>query len=81
MKKYLKSGLMVGGLAVALTAGIFIGQATAYQSHMESALGYLQSAKGELQTAERNKGGHRVAALRYVNDAISEVNAGIAAAE
>jgi len=81
MNNYLKRGLVVGALAVTLTAGIFIGQAAARQEHMEAALDSLHSAKSELQSAESNKGGHRVKAIEYVNDAIEEVNAGIYHAE
>ena len=49
------------------------------QPHMQSALDALQSAKTNLQNAEADKGGHRVKALEFVNAAIDEVNAGIAA--
>jgi hypothetical protein len=49
------------------------------QPHMYNALGALQNARSELQVAERDKGGHRVTALRLINDAINEVQAGIAA--
>jgi hypothetical protein len=45
---------------------------------MANALGYLESARGELQVAEQNKGGHRAAALSLVNQAITQVQAGIA---
>jgi hypothetical protein len=81
MNNYLKRGLVVGGLAMTLTAGIFIGQATARQNHMYAALDSLQTAKSELQAAESNKGGHRARALDYVNSAIDEVHAGINYAE
>ena len=77
MKSYVKRGLVAGALAVTLTAGVFIGQATARQDHMYAALDSLQNAKSELQAAETNKGGHRVRAIEYVNDAIAEVHAGI----
>jgi hypothetical protein len=39
----------------------------------------LQNARAEVQVAEANKGGHRVNAIRLVNEAISEVQSGIAA--
>jgi hypothetical protein len=39
---------------------------------------HMQNARAELQVAEANKGGHRVNAIRLVNEAISEVQAGIA---
>jgi hypothetical protein len=47
------------------------------QPHMQAALSELQSARGELQAADADKGGHRVSALNLVASAISEVNAGI----
>lgn len=72
---------MACGFAGTLAVGIFVGEAIASQPHMQAALGYLQSAKTELQVAERNKAGHRVKALHHVNQAIDEVNAGIAAGE
>jgi len=49
------------------------------QPHMYNALGALQNARSELQAAEANKGGHRVTAIRLINEAINEVQAGIAA--
>ena len=48
---------------------------------MDNALGYLESARSELQVAERNKGGHRAEALRLTNQAIDEVREGIRYAE
>ncbi len=51
----------------------------AAQPRMQNALGALQNARSELQMAESNKAGHRVNALRLVNEAIVEVQAGIAA--
>jgi hypothetical protein len=68
-------------LAVVGAMAIFgAGYATAQvnQPHMQNALGYLQSARGELQVALSDKGGHRVAALSLVNQAISQVQQGIA---
>jgi hypothetical protein len=46
---------------------------------MQRALNDLQAARAELQTAERNKGGHRTAAVNFIDQAIGEVEAGIAA--
>lgn len=63
--------------AVVLVGGFFVGRASAAQPHMTAALEHLRSAKSELQVAEADKGGHRVRALRLVNDAIEEVSAGI----
>jgi len=49
------------------------------QPHMDAALGLLQNAKAELQQATHNKGGHRARAVQLVDQAIAQVNAGIAA--
>jgi hypothetical protein len=67
---YLVTGAIIGGLAVACSAG-------ANQPNMQAALGSLQAARGELLQARPNKGGHRERALNFVNAAISETEAGI----
>jgi hypothetical protein len=64
------------GLATASCLGI--GYAFGAQPHMDAALGLLQNARGELQVAEPNKGGHREAAIALVDQAIGQVRAGIA---
>lgn len=51
------------------------------QPHMQNALNDLNLAKGELQVAMHNKGGHRVNALNLTKQAIGEVEAGIAAGD
>jgi hypothetical protein len=48
------------------------------QPMMQAARADLQTARRELQAALPDKGGHRVNAIRLVNSAIAEVNAGIA---
>ncbi len=55
------------------------GTAMANQPHMWNALHALQNADNQLQLAEPDKGGHRVNAINLVNEAISEVQAGIQA--
>jgi hypothetical protein len=65
----------VACIAAASFAG---GCVVAAQPHMQNALAALQNARAELQVAEANKGGHRANAIRLVNEAISEVQAGIA---
>ncbi|GEM_PF-330078 len=77
----------VGRVAVVLTAlgsvlvgGFWAGQATAEresQPQMRSALANLRQAKGNLQQASSDKGGHRVAAVRLVDQAIAQTQAGI----
>jgi hypothetical protein len=64
-------------LGVTLATGVFIGQAMAYQEHMHAAMDALRTARNELQQAEANKGGHREAAIKFVDDAIAETQAGI----
>ena len=61
-------GAVVGGVAVAAT-----------QVHMRNALTDLQSALTQLNTAQADKAGHRENAIKLVNQAISEVDAGIKA--
>jgi hypothetical protein len=65
-------GILVGSIAV--------GTAQAYQSRMVAARANLYSARANLNAAVADKAGHRVAAIKLVNQAIGEVNAGIAAA-
>ena len=48
------------------------------QPFMTAARANLQTAKSELQAALRDKAGHRAKAQGLVNQAIGEVNAGIA---
>jgi hypothetical protein len=55
------------------SAGIVIGS----QPHMENALNSLQSAKNELLLAKGAKGGHKVQAIKLIDRAITEVQAGI----
>ncbi len=47
------------------------------QPHMHHALELLRAAHGELETATADKGGHRVAAMQLITQAIDEVRAGI----
>lgn len=64
-------------LLVVLATGFIAGYAHAAQPHMASALSHLRSAKHELEVATPDKGGHREKAIQIVNDAITEVEAGI----
>ena len=81
MKAFLMTGLGTVALAAAVSVGVFIGQATADQPHMQAALSALITARDELGMAEHNKAGHRVEAIRLTNMAIDETRAGIAAGE
>lgn len=64
-------------VTLGIGAGFVAGRATADQPHMQAALEHLRLAKGELERADRDKGGHREAALRLTNDAIAHVEKGI----
>lgn len=63
---------------IVLLAIVAIAGAAPDQPHMQAARSHLQTAKAALQRATPDKGGHRVNAIRLVNSAIAEVNAGIA---
>ena len=64
-------------LLAAVVSGFIGGRALAEQPHMRAALEHLRAAKGELEVAERDKGGHRVRALHLINEAIGQVEAGV----
>jgi hypothetical protein len=64
-------------LVAILIGGFVAGRAHAAQPHMRAALNHLRNARSELNAATADKGGHREAAIRIVNDAIREVEAGI----
>jgi hypothetical protein len=48
------------------------------QPEMHAALDHLKQAKENLEKGAHDKGGHRARALELVNQAIAEVNQGIA---
>ena len=64
-------------LALIFLTGCIVGRVSADQPHMQAALEHLRAAKEELAKADEDKGGHRVKALRLVNDAIGQVEKGI----
>lgn len=70
-------------LALVVLLGVFaapVTMATASmeeQPHMRAALEHLNAAKAELEKAEADKGGHRVAALKATNEAIHHTEEGI----
>ena len=65
-------------LMVGFGSGYVVSDAHAEkQPLMRMALKHLQVAKTKLQKASHDKGGHRVKALEYVNQAIVEVKKGI----
>jgi len=71
--------IVVAGAAILLEVGFTAGCVVVAQPHMYNALNALQTARGELQVALADKGGHRVIAIRLINEAIGQVQAGIAA--
>jgi outer membrane murein-binding lipoprotein Lpp len=63
---------------VCLFGGYLAGCASSSgQPHMSAALDELRSARSELDAAMADKGGHRGKAIALVDDAITEVRAGI----
>jgi hypothetical protein len=65
-------------LTLIIAAGFVAGRATADQPHMQAALEHLRQARVSLNKATPDKGGHREKAIQLVNDAIAQVEAGIA---
>jgi hypothetical protein len=65
-------------LGAGIAASMGIGYAIGAQPHMTESITLLQSARAELAQATPNKGGHRERALGLIDQAISEVRAGIA---
>lgn len=71
--------IVAAGAALLLGVGFTAGSVVAAQPHMINALHALQNAQAQLQEASADKGGHRVTTMRLINEAIGEVQAGIAA--
>jgi hypothetical protein len=65
-------------LGVLILLGSLTPVAFADQPFMKAARTNLQQARGQLQAASRNKGGHREKAIEHINNAIALVNQGIA---
>jgi hypothetical protein len=78
MKKTLL--LLVTLLAINPAASLLAQQPQVDQPRMRTALARLQEARTALDRAERNKNGHRERAIELVNQAIAEVQAGMAQA-
>lgn len=74
MRKRLPSLL---ALLVLVLGGLLLGRAQADQPRMQAALEHLRAARRQLEVADPDKGGHRVKALRLVNEAAAEVERGI----
>ena len=78
MKKQAMAALVAGAMAIGMGVGFGVSQAQPPQPHMQNALASLQAAASELQLASHDKGGHRARALALTNDAITQVQAGMA---
>jgi hypothetical protein len=65
-----------GAVAVGAVA-VSASPASAYQGNMERAIGELYDALGSLREATSDKGGHKANAMNLIQQAISEVQAGI----
>jgi len=65
-------------LLAVLAAGFVAGHASAAQPRMQAALEHLRAAKADLEAATNDKGGHRAKAIALTNDAIAQVERGIA---
>ena len=72
-----RKALIASGFAATLAVGAAIGVAVADQPHMQNALDDLRQARHQLDVADADKGGHRVTAMGLVDQAITEVQAGI----
>ena len=64
--------------AAVLGLAIPIKTTAADQPRMQAALEALRTAKRELEAATPDKGGHRAAAIKAVNNAMDHVERGIA---
>jgi hypothetical protein len=78
MKLQLRSLFLVAVVGlIAAASGALIENAQAAQPHMDNALRALRNARHQLEIAEPDKGGHRDHAIQIIDNAISEVQAGI----
>lgn len=80
MTPYRKSAI-AAALGIALAGYAASAAAQVDQPHMQKALTDLQRARAELDAAAHDKEGHRGRAVQYVDQAIGEVRAGIAAGD
>ena len=76
MDRFSRRSVLSTILPAALIAVVFPGRAKADQPHMDAALEALRTARRELDAASPDKGGHRTKAIKLVNSAIAEVEAG-----
>lgn len=68
---------LIAGTVATVATGAAVTQAAAGQTNMTDAIKRLRQAKRSLEDAASNKGGHRVKAIKLIEEAIAEVNLGI----
>lgn len=68
-------------IAVMAASLVWVGIGQADQGRMREALEDLREARGLLEAAPNDKGGHKTKAIEHINRAITEVEQGIAFAE
>ena len=71
---------MLSNLIAILLGSMSFSSIFAGQPNMQAALEHLRAARASLEKAERNKGGHRERAIQLVDEAIAQVQEGMAAA-
>lgn len=69
-----------GTVILAVFAAMSLNSARGDQPHMRRALEHLRAARAELQSAEHNKGGWRVRAIKNVDQAINDTENGMRSA-
>jgi hypothetical protein len=69
---------LIAATIIALSIGFGAGIAVAGQPDMQGALTALENAQNHLRKVTQNKDGHAAAARNLVEQAIAEVQAGIA---
>jgi hypothetical protein len=69
--------IAAAGAVAAGAVAISAQPAAAYQGNMERAIGELYDVLASLREASSDKGGHKANAMNLIQQAISEVQAGI----
>ncbi len=64
-------------VALCLITGFAAGVWAERQPHMRAALEHLRAARAELEAASHDKGGHKIAALKAIDQAIEHVREGM----
>lgn len=72
-----KKRFVVMIVALGLIIGLAVGVWAERQPHMRAALEHLRAAKAELEAASHDKGGHKIAALKAIDQAIEHVREGM----